>query len=59
MARILDFLSDSSMQCARLRVLEYLSEDMACCRMKMPAVHRLHAMWVLVKTLNIQARKKW
>ena len=47
------------MQCARLRVLEYLSEDMACCRMKMPAVHRLHAMWVLVKTLNIQARKKW
>ena len=53
MPHISHLLSGSSMQCTRPRELEYPTEGMASCRMKMLAVHCLHAtcqwQWVLVK----------
>lgn len=39
------------MPCARLRELEYLTEDMAYCHTKMLAGHHPHATWVLVKNI--------
>ena len=46
------------MWCVKLQELEYLTEDMACCHMKVFAGHHQHAvpMWVSVK--NIWVKKK-